>query len=433
MAHDVMDWPAYEPRPAGAAKALGGIRIIDFSHFAAGPLATMILSDMGADVIKVEPPGRGEDFRHYPPMHPQLQNHSAPYHWANRNKRSVGLNLKTEAGVKVARGLIERADVVVENFSAGVMKRFGLDYEACRKLNPGLIYCSVSAYGREGEFADRLGFDPVAQAESGLIATTGYPDREGTRTLSPIVDIATAMMTSNAILGALMARHSTGTGQAVELTLFETGVLMTGYAAMQYLFSGDEPQRNGNTSPDTSPSGVFRAQDKSFYINCGNDKIFRRLATQVLGRPDLAEDPVLSQRNGRLQRRAELFAILEEAFAAQPWSYWKPLMRAAAIPCGEVRTIGEALGSDEARARKLVTRIPHPVAGWVPNIGLPIRYSETPLVDPGPAPGVGQDTGTVLADVLGFSRRQVDELAREGAFEEKRRDAADTAQRQERA
>ncbi len=417
-----MDWPEHEPRPADAAKALDGIRVVDFSHFAAGPLATMILGDMGADVVKVEPPGRGEDFRHYPPMHPDLPQHSAPFHWANRNKRSVALNLKTEAGISVARALVAKADVLVENFSSGVMQRFGLDYETCRAANPGLIYCSISAYGRVGEFADRLGFDPVAQAECGLIATTGYPDREGTRTLSSIVDISTGMMSSNAILGALMARHRTGRGQAIEVTLFDTGVLLSGYPAMQYLFSGNDPQRHGNTSPDTSPSGVFRASDKAFYINCGNDKIFRRLALQVIDRPDLAADPVLSQREGRLQRRAELFAILETEFAARPWSHWKPLMRAAAVPCGEVRTVGEALNSAEARAGRLVTRIRHPVAGWVPNIRLPIRYSDTPMVDPRGAPSVGEHTQEVLAEILGLGPAEMEELAVGNAFDARQRD-----------
>jgi len=408
--------PLHVPRPAGAPTALEGIRVVDFTHFIAGPFATTIMAEMGADVIKVETPGRGDEFRHYPPVHPDMPAQGAPHMWTNRNKRSVALNLKTPEGLAVVRELIAGADVVVENFSTGVMDRFGLDYESCRKLNPKLVYCSVSAYGREGEFADRLGFDPIAQAESGFISMNGYGDRQGVRTLSPVVDISTAMMACNAILGALIARGRTGEGQAIEVALFDNAVLMTGYATMQHLFSGVDPQRHGNTSPDTCPSGVFQSKDKPFYINCGNDKIFHRLAEQVLERPDLAGDPVLSDRNGRMSRRAELFKLLEEAFLQQPWSHWQPRMRAASIPCGEVRTVGEALRSKEAKARGLLTRIPHPVVGWMPNIAMPIRFSGTPVVDPVAAPSIGQHTEEVLGEVLGYDAARLAALRATGAL-----------------
>lgn len=412
------DLPEHTPRPAGAPTALDGIRVIDFTHFIAGPFATTIMADMGADVIKIESPGRGEDFRHYPPQYPDLPAQSAPHLWTNRNKRSVAINLKSEQGLAVVRELIAGADVVAENFSTGVMERFGLDYESVRKINPRIVYLSVSAYGREGEFADRLGFDPVAQAESGFISMNGYPDRQGVRTLSPVVDISTAMMGSNAILGALLARTRTGKGQYIDLALFDNALLMTGYAAMQYLFSGREPQRQGNTSPDTCPSGVFDAKDKSFYINCANDRIYERLALQVLERPDLAYDPVLKERNGRNARRAELFAILEDLFRREPWSYWQPRMRGALIPCGEVRSLGEALHSPEAIARDLVTRIEHPAVGWIPNIRMPFRLSSTPAVDPRPAPAVGQHTEEVLRQLLGYDDRRLTQLRDSGAFDE---------------
>ena len=296
------EFPPYVPRPPGAPTALEGIRVVDFTHFIAGPLATMILADMGADVIKIEPPGRGDELRYYPPIVAPLTEQGAPFFWGNRNKRSIALDLKRPEGIAVARDLIAGADVVAENFSSGVMNRFGLDYDRCRALNPKLVYCAVSAYGRDGPFADRLGFDPIAQAESGFVSMNGYPDRLGVRASSPVMDIGTAMMVSNAILGALLARTHTGTGQFVEVALFDTAMMIDGWATMQHLFTGAEPQRNGNTSVDTCPSGVFMASDKPFYINCGNDKIFQRLARQVLERPDLADDPVLASRDGRLAR-----------------------------------------------------------------------------------------------------------------------------------
>jgi crotonobetainyl-CoA:carnitine CoA-transferase CaiB-like acyl-CoA transferase len=410
------EFPRHEHRPQGAPTALQGIRVVDFTHFIAGPLATMILADMGADVIKVEAPERGDELRYYPPAVPGLQSQGGPFVWSNRNKRSVALDLKSPDGLAVARDLIAQADVVVENFSTGVMQRFGLDWEACRKLNPRLVYCSVSAYGREGPFADRLGFDPVVQAESGFVAMNGYADRMGVRAASAVMDIGTAMMVSNAILGALVARERQGEGQFVEVALFDTGLVMTGWATMQHLVTGAEPQRNGNTSPDTCPSGVFEASDKPFYINCGNDKIFQRLAAQVIERPDLANDPVLRDRNGRIARRDELFTELNAEFGKHPWVYWQERMRAAQIPCGLVRTVGEAIRSPEARARKLVTSIEHPTIGAVPNIASPIRYGRTPVVDPVPAPSIGQHTAEVLQEVLGYDEARIAALAGDGAF-----------------
>ncbi|MCP3465553.1 CaiB/BaiF CoA-transferase family protein [Bradyrhizobium sp. CCGUVB23] len=409
------DFPEHTPRPAHAPKALEGIRVVDFSHFIAGPFATMILADMGAEIIKIEAPGRGDDLRRYPPVHPEL-GHGAPFLWTNRNKQSVALDLKSQEGVDVARELIATADVVVENFSTGVMERFGLDYESCRKIRPEIIYCSVSAYGREGNFADRLGFDPIAQVESGFVSMNGYADREGVRALSPVMDISTAMMACNAILGALVARERSGLGQAVEVSLFDNAVLMTGYATMQHLFSGATPQRHGNTSPDTCPSGVFQAKNCAFYINCGNDKIFQRLMSQVIDRADLASAEIYATGTDRIRRRDELFAILGEAFARQPWSHWQSRMRAAGVPCGQVRTVGEAIRSPEAMERGLVTRIPHDKLGWIPNVSLPIRYSHTPIVDPVAAPAVGQHTGTVLRELLGYDHARLARLAEAGAF-----------------
>jgi crotonobetainyl-CoA:carnitine CoA-transferase CaiB-like acyl-CoA transferase len=409
------EFPEYTPRPSHAPTALEGIRVVDFSHFIAGPFATMILADMGAEVIKIEAPGRGDDLRRYPPVHPDLR-HGAPFLWTNRNKRSLAIDLKSPEGAAIAREMVATADVVVENFSTGVMERFGLDYESCRKVRPEIIYCSVSAYGRDGAFADRLGFDPIAQIESGFVSMNGYADREGVRALSPVMDISTAMMACNAVLGALVARERSGLGQAIEVSLFDNAVLMTGYATLQHLFSGANPQRQGNTSPDTCPSGVFQAADCAFYINCGNDKIFQRLMSQVIDRPDLASAEIYATGPDRIRRRDELFAILGEAFARQPWSHWQARMRAAGVPCGQMRTIGEAIRSPEARERRLVTRIPHEGVGWVPNVALPIRYSRTPVVDPVAAPAVGQHTREVLRDLLGYDDDRLARLAEAGTF-----------------
>lgn len=408
--------PVHESAPTSAPPALQGLRVADFTHFIAGPLATMTLADFGANVIKIEAPERGDDFRHYPTVDPEIPAQGSAFLWSNRNKKSLALDMKSEAGLAIAKELISQADVLVENFSTGVMERFGLDYETCAKLNPKLIYCSVSAYGREGPYADRLGFDPIAQAESGFISMNGYSDRQGVRTGAAVMDVATAMTATNAILLALIARQRDGIGQRIEVALFDTAVVMTGFGAMQHLTTGYEPQRNGNTSPDTCPSGVFMSQDKPFYINCGNDKIYQRLFEQVLNRPDLANDPVLSKRENRLKNRDFLFEVMNEAFAKQPWSHWAPLLRTANVPSGHVKTLGEALASDEARSRGLVTRIPHPVKGWIPNIASPIRLSRTPAVPPVAAPAVGADTASVLHNELHCSEERLNELRMAGAF-----------------
>ena len=409
------DFPEHRARPAGAPTPLGGLRVVDFSHFIAGPFASMILADLGADVLKIEAPKRGDDLRRYPPVHPKLDQ-GAPFLWSNRNKKSVALDLKSAEGIALARDLIVKADVLLENFSSGVMKRLGLDYETCRELNPRLVYCSIAAYSREGAYADRLGFDPIAQAESGFVSMNGYPDREGVRALSPVMDISTAMMVGNAVMGALLARERLGVGQRLEVSLFDTAVMMTGYASMQSLFTGKDPVRSGNTSPDTCPSGAFRARDRTFYINSGNDNIFQRLMTQVLERPDVAADPDYATPSLRNSNRNRLFALLEEAFAKEEWSHWQVRMRAAGVPCGLVRTVGEAIRSPEARDHALVTRIPHDVLGWVPNVRLPIRYDMTPTVDPVAAPSVGQHTDAVMRDVLGLDEARIAELRALGAF-----------------
>lgn len=408
--------PLEAEAPTSAPPALAGIRVIDFSHFLAGPIATMNLADFGADVIKVEAPNKGDDFRYYPPQDPKLEAQGAPYLWANRNKRSLAVDMKSPEALELMKALIKDADVLVENFSTGVMDRFGLDYETCKALNPRLIYCSISAYGRTGPYADRLGFDPIAQAESGFISMNGYADRIGVRTGSPVMDIATAMTATNAILLAVIARARDGLGQFIEIALFDTAVLMTGFAAMQHLTTGQEPKRNGNTSPDTCPSGVFQSADRPFYINCGNDKIYQRLFEQVLDLPEMANDPELLKRENRLKRRDEIFRLMDGIISQKPWSYWEPKLRAAAVPHGQVRTLPEALASDEAMSRNLVSRIPHPQAGWVPNVANPIHLSRTPAKPSRCAPAIGEHTTEILTGLLNLPEDRIQALRKAGTL-----------------
>lgn len=392
---------------------LGGYRVLDFTHFVAGPLCTMMLADLGAEVIKVESP-RGEDFRQFPPSDPALNGEGSPFLWANRNKKSVVLNLKSDEGLAVVRDLVASADVLIENFSSGVMERFGLGYDAVREINPNLIYTSISAYGRSGPYADRLGFDTVVQAESGFMSFNGFPDREGVRVQPVIMDSSTAMMAANGILSALLHRERAGGGQRLDVSLYDTSIIMTGYGAMQYLMNGVEPSRVGNSSNDTAPTGVFSTSDSAFFVSSSNTAIFQRIF-RVIGRDDIADDPALQDRMERLKRQEWMREILSEAFAKEPWAYWEGKLREAGVPAGEMRTLAAALESKETRAANLVTRVPHPTAGYVPNIALPIRLSETPVVDPVAAPTIGQHTAGVLS-ALGYSRERIIALEAAGAL-----------------
>jgi crotonobetainyl-CoA:carnitine CoA-transferase CaiB-like acyl-CoA transferase len=401
-------------REANAPLALAGIRVADFSHFLAGPVCSLILGDLGADVIKIEKVDGGDDFRRLLPAVSPTE--GAPFVWGNRNKRSVALDLKDPEGGRIARDIVSRSDVLVENFSTGVMDKFGLDYEAMAALNPRLIYCSVSAYGRDGPLKDRLGFDPVAQAESGYMSMNGYPADPGMRSGPSIIDISTGMMASNAVLAALFARERSGIGQFIDCVLFDQAVTMAGFHAMNYLVSGIVPPRFGNDSRDTVPTAAFQASDGPLYITCSNDRTYHRLAARAMGRPDLAEHPDFFTNRMRVQNRDRLLQILGEIFATDTRASWTSRLRSAGVPGGPINTLAEAFHSEQMKARGLVSALPHAGGGTVPNIALAFRLSGTPLADPVAAPTLGQHTEEVLRDLLGYSLDDIDALAQRGVI-----------------
>jgi crotonobetainyl-CoA:carnitine CoA-transferase CaiB-like acyl-CoA transferase len=412
------------PRTKGAPTALDGLLVVDFTRVVAGPACTQTLADFGAEVIKIENPDGGDDTRAY--EHAEIGGESAAYLSLNRNKRGIALDFAVPAGREVARELISRADVVVENFSATVMEKFGLDYPSVEPTNPRLIYCSISAYGRKGPFALRPGFDPITQAESGFMSLNGFPDGPPVRTGPPIVDMATGMSACNAILLALIARDRLGRGQHVEVALFDIAMAMTGFYGMAYLINGTNPGRFGN-SPNGSPTvGVYEASDGPLYMACANDRLYRRLVTDVLERPDLISDPQFSTRKARTANKEKLRAIIAGVFAGDQLENWMAKMKKANIPVGYLRTVEQGFNAPEARERHRVSRIPHPTAGWVPNIETPLNMNLTPAVDPVAAPLLGQHTKDVLRKMLGYDDRRIAALADAGAFG-KVQSAADAA------
>jgi crotonobetainyl-CoA:carnitine CoA-transferase CaiB-like acyl-CoA transferase len=400
--------PPFTPRPEGCETPLRDMRIVDFSHFIAGPYATMVLADMGAEVIKIESAGEGDGFRNYPPT---IGDQGVPYLWVNRNKKSVALDLKKPEGRRIALELIAKADVVVENFSTGVMERLGLGYASVSRDNPGLIYCSVSSFGRSGAFADRIGFDPIVQAESGFISMNGDPALQpGYRAGPSIMDIATAMMSANAIQAAYIARQRTGRGQRVETTMIETAINMLGNFSLSYLATGISPTRFGNTQATAAPVGAFETATGSIYLACANDRTFQRFAREVLKDVAMADNPAYADSAKRREHQKQLIAEVARQLKQQDRETWLPRMHAAGVPGGAIRTVGEALESPEIRELGLVSEIPHPTLGSIPNVGLPIHFSETPLADPKAAPVLGADTADLLRDLLGYGEAQLASL-----------------------
>jgi crotonobetainyl-CoA:carnitine CoA-transferase CaiB-like acyl-CoA transferase len=406
--------PERTPRTKGVPTALDGLLVVDFTRVVAGPACTQTLADFGAEVIKIENPEGGDDTRHY--EHAEIGGESAAYLSLNRNKRGIALDFTKPEALAVARDLIQKADVVVENFSSGVMKKFGLDYESVAPANPRLVYCSISAYGRKGPFAARPGFDPITQAESGFMSLNGFPDGPPVRTGFPIIDMATGMSACNAILMALFARDRIGRGQHVEVALFDIAVAMTGFYGMTYLITGVNQSRFGN-SPNGSPTvGVYEAADGPFYMACANDRLVRRLLVEVLDRPDLTTDPLFANRKARSANKEKLRSILLGIFAGDLRENWMAKMKAANVPVGYLRTIEEAFNAPEVRERHRLSQITHPTAGTIPNIESPVSMGLTLAVDPIAAPLLGQHTKEVLHKTLGYDDSQIAMLSEAGVF-----------------
>ena len=397
-----------------APAPLHGLRILDLTRVLAGPYCTLTLSDLGAEVIKVEEPTRGDDVRGM-----QISERlgiSTYFLGLNRNKKSIGLDIRTPEGREVILDLVQRSDVIIENFRAGVMDRNGLSYDIIKKCNPAIIYAAISGYGREGPDKDRPGYDPVIQAESGLMSMTG--DKEGApmRTGISLIDIITGLFAGQAVLAALHEREQSGEGQYLEVPLFDSGVNMLSHTASAYLIDGLVMGRVGNASEAAMPVGAYQAADGSFTMALTSDRQFGIFCEKVLERPTLADDPEFATNTARVANSKRLDNLLRKTFATAPRNHWLALFATAGIPAGPIRDVGEALRSSEVANRNLITDAPHSSAGRVPQIRSPMHFDRTPVVEPVGAPLLGEHTEWVLRDVLGRSDINIKKLRKSGTI-----------------
>jgi crotonobetainyl-CoA:carnitine CoA-transferase CaiB-like acyl-CoA transferase len=388
---------------------LDGVRVLDFTRVLSGPYCTAMLSDLGAEVIKIEGPGGGDSSRSFLP--PAIVGESTYFLQLNRNKLSVVLDLATDAGRRAAVELAETADVIVENFRPGAMQRFGLAYENVKERNPEVVYCSITGYGSTTALAERAGLDPVIQAESGLMAMTGEPDGAPMRIGISLVDVTSGMYASQAVLAALMHRQQTGCGQRVEVSLFETGVNMLANFGASYLMTGAEPERPGNGNLVAQPSGVYQAADGYMVLTCVGDPAFKRLCSEGFARPELAEDERFATNPLRLANVDALTVALNAMLAKRARGEWIQAFRAIGVPAGEVRTVPDAMRSPEFHHCAVVDEVDHPTAGTLPVLRSPIRMSATPVVAPSAAPLLGEHTAQVLAE-LELTDSECEEIAR---------------------
>jgi formyl-CoA transferase len=391
-------------------KPLEGVKVLDLSRVLAGPWCTQLLADLGAEVVKIERPGSGDDTRHWgPPWFGQGEGRVAAYFLScNRGKKSAAIDFAQAEGAALVRRLAERADVVVENFKVGGLKKFGLDSESLRSANPRLIYASITGFGQDGPYADRAGYDFMIQAMGGLMSITGLPDGEPgggpLRVGVAVADLFTGMYTAVAILASLYRRERSGEGAHIDMALLDTQLAVLANQVSNYLVSGEDPPRQGNTHPNLVPYQPFEASDRPLVIAVGNDRQFARLV-EIAGQPQLATDPRFATNAARIANRAEIVRLIGEAIRTRPAAYWFDKLEEAGIPAGPINRISEALADVQAQHRQMMRTI----AG-VPMVGSPVRFDGERADAELPAPALGEHTREVLA-ALGLRADEVERLS----------------------
>jgi len=391
--------------------ALSGVRVLDLTRILSGPFASMILADLGADVIKVEDTKGGDDTRHWGP--PFQGADAAYFHSVNRNKRSLAVDLKSEAGLGIVLQLADSADVVLENFRPGTAQRLGLGYAALSARNSCLVYGSVSGYGHTGPLSERAGYDAIAQAMSGAMSVTGAQDGEAVRFGVAGADLGAGMWVTIGVLSALWSRQSTGVGQHVDISLLDGQVSWLTYVAQNYFASGVTPRRYGSAHPNIVPYQGFTTGDGDIMVAVGNDALWHRFAP-VLGLDDLVDDPRFATNPDRVANREVLLPLLTEALAARSAAEWSDLLSEAGVPVGPINTVDEALELPQLRARQMVVDLPHPVEGSVRTLGSPIKLSRTPATLRHASPTQGEHTTAILT-ALGRSVDEIQRLVADGS------------------
>jgi crotonobetainyl-CoA:carnitine CoA-transferase CaiB-like acyl-CoA transferase len=406
------------PRQAGMRQAgtrqgpLAGIRVVELAHIMAGPVCGMMLADMGADVVKVEKIPGGDDSRRMVP--PTIEGESAAYMMMNRNKRGVALDLKRDGAKEALRRLLSRADVVIENYRQGTMEKLGFGYEAISAVNPGIVYCEISGFGRSGPLADRGGFDLIAQGMSGLMSITGEgPGRPPVKVGAPVTDITAGLLGAMGVLAAVVERQRTGRGQRVDTSLFEAGIVHTYWQSAIRFATGSDPGPMGSAHPLNGPYQAFPTADGWVNVGAANQANWLRLLDALDAR-GLADDPRFADNAQRMRHLDELVPILDGIFRGRTTEAWMAALDRAGVPAGPVLTIGEMHAHPHTLAREMVVEVDHARAGPVKALGLPVKFSRTPGKVESGAPLLGQHSREVLAEI-GYAPAEIEGLMAEGS------------------
>jgi crotonobetainyl-CoA:carnitine CoA-transferase CaiB-like acyl-CoA transferase len=389
---------------------LHGIRVIDLTRVLAGPFCAMSLGDMGAEVIKVEEPGKGDDTRGWPPF---AGGEATYFLSVNRNKKSLTLNMKAPDGQAILRKLVAKADVVIENFRPGTMERLGFGYGAFRKINPRLVYCSISGFGESGPEASRPGYDLIVQGESGIMDLTGFADGPPVKVGNSVADLVSGMAAAQGVTLALLSRARTGRGQKVEIGMLDVMASLLTYQAGLYWNAGGKPTRRGNQHPSIVPYEVFQAQDAYITLGVANNSLWERMCRAV-GREELAKDPRFDSEASRVANRDALIPLLNAIFGTRPAAEWLTRLDDAGVPAGRIKTVAEVCESEHLRARGMFVTLKHPKAGAGTAMGVPIRLWDTPGAAQAPAPLLGQHTDEILTGLLRIPKATVDKLRAAG-------------------
>lgn len=390
--------------------ALAGLRVLELAQIMAGPTCGMMLADLGADVIKIEKVDGGDDARGY--RDPQINGVSAPFLMLNRNKRAIALDLKQPEGRDVFLRMVREADVVIENFRKGTLEKLGLGYDTLSDLNPGLIYCAISGYGRTGPDADKGGFDLIAQGFSGLMSITGEEGGPPLRTGNSIADINAGILAAFGILAAYQHKQKTGRGQIVETSLIEAGLQQLCWHAAIHFATGESPGPSGSAHILATPYQAFPTQDGHIIVGGANEKNWERIA-QVLGKPEWLNDARYRLNADRMQNRDTLLPAMSAILSTRPSADWLAAFEQAGVPAGPVHSVGEALGHPQTLARGMVVEQDHPEAGPIKTVGMPIKFSETPAAYLRPSPRLGEDTLALLAE-CGYADDEIERMVTKG-------------------